>query len=359
MRHTLLVDSSDYEISGLFDIFKELMTTGVKLTVVTNRPAFYKSLASQAVIEDLPKFFNGGLMFRGLAISKFLKKRQITKVVMVGSREKLKSSSLVEKNKLPIVWLELPEERYVQFNHKKLATLALAATGVKAVCLTSSLKQHRLDLAWPELSLTEELPALKFPDKQEFKTDFPWLKRPSGLQPVLKLGTVVDLTEVQRVEELLRLTKSCLELGMPIQLIIIGDGEEREKISWLVKKMELENLVWLVGNRGKLNYWYAFFDVLAIANRETALRDLVVAVEAASFELPILAQTSEVLNNLIIDGETGEQVDFENIEKLAAIVMRLAKDKTERQRLGRKAKQLAEQLYYYPNKINKWLEILN
>ena len=46
-----------------------------------------------------------------------------------------------------------------------------------------------------------------------------------------------------------------------IQLIIIGEGEERKNLSWLAKKMEIDNLVWLVGEQEQLKKWLDSFDV--------------------------------------------------------------------------------------------------
>ena len=359
MRHTLIVDSSDYDLSALFDIFLGLVATGTKLTVMTDRPEVYSRLQSKAQILPSPKYLQMPVLAKGIAFRKLLRTMGVTKILLVGLEDKFRLSSLIDRSNLPVFWLELPEEDYCNLSPKKLANLAFLSTGAKALCLTNDTKKLRLDLAWPELSVVVENPALVFPPYQEAKQDFPWLKKPSGLQPEFTLGTVADLREVQLIEELLSLVRSCVELGHPLRLVVIGDGEEREKLTWLIRKMGMEHLVWLVGKRLDLGKWYTCFDGLAVANRQPTLSDLNAAAGGAFFGLPLLAESSRALCDLLVDGQSGELVEFANTEKLTATVLRWMSDREGWQRLSAGARQRAWELYDYNNKIKVWMDYLS
>jgi glycosyltransferase involved in cell wall biosynthesis len=352
MKHILLIDSSDYKTDCLEDIFLLLVGANNKLSIISNRLDFYKNFKDKT--ECLNNFSSP---FRWLRLRRFIKKNRITKIIMLGVKEKISFSHRLDSLNLEIIWLEVPEEKYLDFNHKLLARLAYNATGAKVICLSSEAKKQRLDLAWPEVSLSVANPAFKFLPVSRESDSYP-PKHFSGLKPALIIGTVVELSGLQRIEEVLKMLVRALELGCPIQLVVIGSGSEKDKIAWLVKKMGIDNLVWLVGDRKSLSGWYSFFDVFMITSRQSSLADLSLISRAGFAGLPILAENSAVLADYLVPHKNCEIINFEQIDDSVAILLNLAKNKTLRQKLGEAAGQKSRQEFSLEARQAEWLNII-
>lgn len=352
MKHILLIDSSNYKTDCLEDIFLLLVGANCRLSIISSRLDFYKNFKGKT--ECLNNFSKP---FRWLRLKRFIKKNRITKVIMLGLKEKISFSHRLDSLNLEIIWLEVPEEKYLNLSSKLLARLAYNATGAKVICLSSETKKQRLDLAWPEVSLNIVSPAFKFlPINRENDNHSP--KRFSAMKPALIIGTVVELSGLQRVEEVLKMIVRALELGCSIQLVIIGSGSEKDKIAWLVKKMGIDSLVCLVGDRKSLDSWYSFFDVFMITNRQHSLADLSLVSRAGFIELPALAENSAVLIDYLIPHKNCEIINFEQIDESVAILLNLAKNKALRQKLGEAAGQKSRQEFSLEARQAEWLNII-
>lgn len=352
MKHILLIDSSNYKTDCLEDIFLLIVGTNNKLSIISNRLDFYKNF------KDKTEYLNNfSSPFCWLRLRRFIKKNKITKIIMLGLKEKISFSHRLDSLNLEIIWLEVSEEKYLNLNNKLLARLAYNATGAKVICLSSEAKKQRLDLAWPEIYLSVVNPAFKFLQTDKEKNNHP-IKRFSLIKPALIIGTVVELSGLQRVEEVLKMIVRALELGCLIQLVVIGSGEEKDKIAWLAKKLGIDNLVCLVGDRKSLNSWYSFFDVFMITIRQHSLSDLSLVSRAGFAGLPILAENSGVLTDYLMPHKNCEIINFEQIDESVAILLNLAKNKALRQKLGEAAGQKSRREFSLDTRQAEWLNII-
>ncbi len=129
--------------------------------------------------------------------------------------------------------------------------------------------------------------------------------------------------------------------------VIAGDGPFRERIA-SVKKME--KYVFLLGHvdRETLKSLYNCCDVVVIPNISVE-NDLegfgIVALEAASCGVPVVASNLEGVADAVIDGENGFLVEPHNEQAFSKIVVELLKDERKRKEFGKKARELT--LRYY------------
>lgn len=70
------------------------------------------------------------------------------------------------------------------------------------------------------------------------------------------------------------------------RLIIVGDGEDREKLSKIIAQKQIDN-VELVPANNNLSYWYSKASILAMTSRYEGLP--MVLIEAKNFGLPVIA----------------------------------------------------------------------
>jgi phosphatidylinositol alpha-1,6-mannosyltransferase len=107
--------------------------------------------------------------------------------------------------------------------------------------------------------------------------------------------------------------------------LIVGEGPEKGRIQELVRRYNLENRVFLLGKRSNTerNIIFNASDIFIMPNI-TVPGDVegfgIVAIEAGSCGLPVIASNIQGIRDAVLDGKTGILVEEQNVnDYLAAI----------------------------------------
>ena len=137
--------------------------------------------------------------------------------------------------------------------------------------------------------ITEKLPAdLELGNR-------PWLGTISELHKNKGLKYIIEA--IHRLE-----TESDCPENLPI-LIIIGDGEKREKLQERINRYNLENTIFLVGRIDEAEKYLKAFDIFTLTSITEALP--YVLLEAGQAGLPIVASSVGGIPEIIDDMENG------------------------------------------------------
>ena len=169
------------------------------------------------------------------------------------------------------------------------------------------------------------------------------------------LETEEQVTELELVFQIIKQAR----LIIPnIQLIVIGDGQQKKKLVWLAKKMELESLVWLVGEQQHLRKWLDSFDALLAIKTKPTLDDFLLVLKAMEAGLAVIAPADTGLEELIEDGVNGLLAETASSEALAAQIIRLRQDKRLRLRLRQTARERVEKQFNLGRAVAIFKEML-
>lgn len=125
------------------------------------------------------------------------------------------------------------------------------------------------------------------------------------------------------------------------KLIIIGEGEERPKLSALIKKLGLENRVYLAGFHTAAPLLKAI-DIFVLPSIKEGLP--YVLIEAGLASLPTVASNLPGNQDIIKTGETGLLVE-PTATNFATTLQMLVRDEGMRRRLGQAHKAFVEQTF--------------
>lgn len=114
------------------------------------------------------------------------------------------------------------------------------------------------------------------------------------------VGFVGRLDEVKGCEYLIR---ALIHLKGPFKVIIIGDGEVRNRLQELAKFLKVSERVLFLGYRKDTVFAYSLFDVLVVPSVTESFGLSV--VEAQAMNIPVIISEVPGLNELIIDKESG------------------------------------------------------
>jgi colanic acid/amylovoran biosynthesis glycosyltransferase len=128
--------------------------------------------------------------------------------------------------------------------------------------------------------------------------------------------------------------------GIDAELVLVGDGPEKEKISQTVTSLALNNKIRLAGlltEDATLNE-IADADVLVIASFMEGLP--VVLMEAMGIGLPVVATRVAGIPELVVEGKNGLLFSPANWDELAGHLVKLCSDAPLRNRLGRAGREI-------------------
>jgi glycosyltransferase involved in cell wall biosynthesis len=125
---------------------------------------------------------------------------------------------------------------------------------------------------------------------------------------------------------------------------IVGDGPLKDEIRKSSERSGMEEYVLLLGkiDDNKLKLVYNCADVFVMPNIRVK-GDMegfgIVALEAASCSVPVVASDLEGIRDAVIDGENGSLVEPYSIEKFAEVITELLENDEKREKIGKKARE--------------------
>ena len=139
-----------------------------------------------------------------------------------------------------------------------------------------------------------------------------------------------------------------------VKLNIVGDGELRSEIEILIKELQLEEDITLLGRRSDIPQLLSQADIFVLASKFEGF-GLVVA-EAMACESYVVATDSGGVAEVM--GNTGKLVPIQNSQALAdALQNAMALSSKDRMQNNRKARARVEQLFSLETSVQKWLAL--
>jgi len=147
-----------------------------------------------------------------------------------------------------------------------------------------------------------------------------------------------------------------------IVYLIVGKGKEDEKIRELIKKNNLETSIFLLGevDNKLLKLLYNIADIFVMPNIKVQ-GDVegfgIVALEASSCGIPVIASNIEGIRDAIVDGKNGFLVESENSNQFIFILNKLLQDDKYRISFGNKAKEYVSLNFNWEKNIDNYIKI--
>jgi glycosyltransferase involved in cell wall biosynthesis len=177
-------------------------------------------------------------------------------------------------------------------------------------------------------------------------------KRALGFAPDrLLIGSVGRLSAEKNYHGLIAALAEPIRRGLPVDLAIVGDGDQRERLETLIARKGLQEHVRLLGYRTDTVDLYEAMDAYVLSSFREGLPN--VLLEAMAMELPVVATRIAGVPKLIEDGSNGLVVEPGDDAALAAAVERLASDAALRRRLAAAGRCTVEQRYSFSVRMEK------
>lgn len=157
------------------------------------------------------------------------------------------------------------------------------------------------------------------------------------------MGLAARLTDQKGVDVLLRALPSVVERVPDAQLVIAGDGPEKEPLEALAREVGVDDSVSFLGPRTDFVDLITGLDVYALPSRWEGLP--MVILEAMAARVAIVAASVGGVPRAVVDGTSGLLVPSEDEVALADALVRALLDPTLRRDLAREARRTFESEY--------------
>lgn len=152
------------------------------------------------------------------------------------------------------------------------------------------------------------------------------------------LGTLSRLDSVRAVNLAIDFLKVLLDRGLPVRLSVAGIGEESDNLKAQAERLGLADKVIFLGGVRDLSAYFREVDILL--NTPVLIGDHGAGVgnnilEAGLYETPVVTYDAAGVSEMVIDGQTGYCVPFEDKERFADAVTDLVRNPSLRRQMGK------------------------
>ena len=186
----------------------------------------------------------------------------------------------------------------------------------------------------------------------KFKNDPKSIRREQNTLNLIAVGRFTDAKDYPNLINAFAILKS--RNNSNIKLTIVGDGELTPQIESLIKELNLDKDITLLGRRSDVAELLSQADIFILASKHEGLPTVV--IEAMACECYVVATDSGGVAEVM--GNTGKLVPIQNSQALAdALQNAIALSSKDRMQNNRKARARVEQLFSLETSVQKWLAL--
>lgn len=219
-------------------------------------------------------------------------------------------------------------------------------------CLKSGIPSHRCTYIENAIDTTQ------FKRRQSVAE----AKKQLGFDPTRKLiGAVGRLSAEKGFDILIQATKKLLDDHLDVDLVIAGDGDQRESLTRLIVSLGLQDRVTLLGYRADTIALFQAFDVMALSSYREGLPNVI--LEAMALETPVVSTAIAGIPKVITDRHDGLLLKPGDPEGLARSLTEVLTDSRLGDRLAANARGTIEKRFSFHCRMQKiaqvYHEVLN
>jgi len=244
------------------------------------------------------------------------------------------------------------------FKHRRLFRRILPCWGKKVIAISDSVRGHLLDDFHLDPGCVERvyngIELEQYPPAGDVKDSD--LMRSVGLaEDVTIVGSVGRLSSVKGYKYLISAFKDIISKGRAVQLLIVGDGPEKNALQKQVRELGLEKSVFLTPGGMPPQKYLALMDVFCLPSVHEGLG--LSLMEAMAMGRACVASDVGGLSELIVNDTDGILVPSKDPEALARAISRLVEDPRLRQTLGESARAKAVSNFSIKDSVARTIEV--
>jgi glycosyltransferase involved in cell wall biosynthesis len=181
-------------------------------------------------------------------------------------------------------------------------------------------------------------------------------KQKLGIDPDRQLvGAVGRLSTEKGFDVLIRSIATLRDVGRDVDLVIVGDGDQKRQLESLIASLGLKQQVRLLGFRADTIDLFQAFDVFALSSLREGLPNVV--LEAMAMETPVVATAIAGIPKLITDGIDGILVQPGDSSALSQALGQVCSDRELAARLAAAGRETIERRSSFQRRMERVADV--
>ena len=166
---------------------------------------------------------------------------------------------------------------------------------------------------------------------------------PDQARDYFTIGFVGRFAEIKRIGTFVEIAKRLKKRIKAFKIILVGDGEENERIKEEIKRNALDEYFLLTGFALSPSRYYRSFDIFVLPSKREAFP--IVLLEAGAWGIPCLAFDVGGNSEIIRDGKTGFILPDYYIGQMVERIMMLYEKPAKRKEMGIAAEKFVKERF--------------
>jgi N-acetyl-alpha-D-glucosaminyl L-malate synthase BshA len=166
---------------------------------------------------------------------------------------------------------------------------------------------------------------------------------------------ISNFRPVKRVTDVVRVFHRVVQEMDGVRLVMVGEGPERMSAVGVAKQLNVLDKITFIGSLDNVEDLLPCAHVLLQPSEHESFG--LVSLEAMSCEVPVVATRSGGITEVVEHGVCGFLCDVGNIEEMAGNVLRLLKDESLRQAMGRNGRRRAIEKFHVENIVTQYEQL--
>ena len=152
----------------------------------------------------------------------------------------------------------------------------------------------------------------------------------------LIVGGIMRFSSEKRPLSFIKTAEAVLAKVPNAKFILIGDGPMMDQAARLIRRLDLNDKIHLIGRSHQIYHWLENFDAILLTSEFEGLPN--VLIEAQGFGVPVFSTNAGGARETFIEGETGLLVTSDDENAIATKVIRVLLDKEWRKKASKLAR---------------------
>jgi glycosyltransferase involved in cell wall biosynthesis len=170
------------------------------------------------------------------------------------------------------------------------------------------------------------------------------------------IGSVGRLAPEKNYEMLFECVARCAAAGQDVYLLLVGDGEERLRLTGYSNSLGMGSRTRLLGSLADVRPALAAMDVFVLPSKTETFSNA--ALEAMSMECPVVLSKVGGAAEMIENGQNGFLFESGNIPELTKTLRRLNDSEVLRARIGAGGRQRILDRFQFAAMVEKYRELI-
>lgn len=217
--------------------------------------------------------------------------------------------------------------------------------GIEKSDIVTAVSQSLISQTYDLINTDKKIETVyNFIDERVYKKiDSSHLKEEYGILPEEKVVIhVSNFRPVKRVQDVVQ-TFGKIAKAMPAKLLLVGDGPEISVVCKLVKKLNLEDKVLLLGKQDNVEELYSISDLMLLLSEKESFG--LVALEAMACGVPCIGTNVGGIPEVIEDGQTGYICELGDTDNMAKKAIHLLSNTEEHQQFSKASVHLVKEKF--------------